>query len=70
MQKPKTIQEKWLFEQINSTKEMIAKCKKEIKESRNVVITNPINLQKSQLENDLKMQKVIYAQITNYTALK
>ena len=36
----------------------------------NVTIIYPLNELKSQLENDQKMQKVIYTQITNYDALK
>jgi hypothetical protein len=70
MKKPKTLQEKWLSTQIKLTKKEITECKKEIRLSRNPLITDPLNLRLSQLENDLKMQKIIYSQITNYKALK
>ena len=57
-------------EQMELTKDGIKNIKKTIKESRNHVTTEPLNYQKSQLEYNLKMQKIIYTQITNYTALK
>ena len=57
MKKPKTIQEKWMWGQMELTKDWIKNIKKTIKESMNPVTTDPLNYQKSQLEYNLKMQK-------------
>ena len=70
MKKPKTIQEEWLWKEMKSKKERIKELKMAIRNSRNVAITAPINVEISKLENDQKIQKIIYSQITNYSALK
>lgn len=70
MKKPETLQEKWLYQQIELTKQEIKQQRQTQQDSNNMLIPQTIKETIELLKYNLKMEKVIYSQITNYSTLK